>query len=74
MKRDIFEEIKEEFTSFKNGKYIIEGRGLWCEILIKEVHCDKCGNEERITLHSKDINKLIKILKSVKRKVDEKFK
>lgn len=53
---------KIKFKGFNNQDFEVEQRWLWCEILIKEIHCDKCGDEERITLHGRDIPKLIKIL------------
>lgn len=53
---------KIDFEGFRDGNFRIESRWLWSEVLIKELGCEKCGSEERITLHSKDIKKMIKAL------------
>jgi hypothetical protein len=63
---------KIRFESFSNTYpnptiFEIETRWLWSEILIKQINCEECGNEERITLHSRDILKLIRILKKMHR-------
>jgi hypothetical protein len=51
------------FEGFRNRDiFEIEQRWLWVEILIKHIHCDKCGSEDRITFHSRDIPRLIRIL------------
>jgi len=57
---------KDKIIRFEGFKYKeifeIEQRWLWGEILIKRIICDKCGSEDRITFHSRDIPRLIRIL------------
>jgi len=61
--RPFSKDKKVEFKGFLTGSiFEVEQRWMWNEILIKEIHCDKCKSEDRITFHSKDILKLINIL------------
>lgn len=54
---------KIKIIGFRNdNNYEVENRTLWSEILIREIHCDKCKARDEITFHRRDIPILIKAL------------
>lgn len=61
--RSLSDDKKIKIIGFRNdNKFEVENRTLWSEILIREIYCDKCGDKEEITFHTRDIPKLIKAL------------
>lgn len=56
------------FQTFHDDTIKVRKRWMWCEVDIIEMICKHCGDCNRITIHQRDINKLISALKKMKDK------